>query len=268
MSQKRCPSTPSPPCTAGLPAETRRGQELEAAFIHHHLCWPGSSETQLVTLAPKSIPILVEAAGAAAALEGPSRLEHPISPSPSPCLRLLGRLWRWWPDCATHRAQRAPGSAHQHLSRSLERAGDGTGAVPSTPKQWGKAHHPCFHCTWSQVGCCPPGLLSRALINCSFFPSPSPQLQGNRVKTRLCLQCDGHTGMASFGGVRLLHGGLDPQWSPRTHTLPGAPVAPRPSPAGGMWPSWGWLLASTSSSVVVTATFCSCKMKKSCSSSC
>lgn len=143
--------------------DPRFRQELEACFIRHHLRWPGSLETRLATPALKSVPIpgLVGAAGAAAALEGTSRLEHTVSHGPGLCL--LGRLQRWWPGCATHGAQRAPGSARQHLLRILERAGDGTGAVPDTPKHWDKAHRPCFHCIWSQVGCCPPRLIFRSI---------------------------------------------------------------------------------------------------------
>jgi len=76
---------------------------------------------------------------------------------------LLGRFRRWWPGCATPGAQRAPGSAHWLPLGTSERAGDGTGAVTDTPVQWGKAHHPGFHCTWSQVGCCPPRLIFRGI---------------------------------------------------------------------------------------------------------
>lgn len=98
-----------------------------------------------MTLALKPVPIprLAGAAGAAGALET-SRLEHTVSHGPDPCLWLLGRFWRWQLGSATHRAQRAPSSAHRHPLGALERAGDRTGAVADPPMQWGKAHHQRF----------------------------------------------------------------------------------------------------------------------------
>lgn len=106
------------------------------------------------------------------------------------------------------------------------------------------------------------GLFSGALVNCSFPSTFPPQLQENRFKTRLCSHCDGHAlGWHHLEGPGSPTGGLSPRRSP--HTLR-AHMAPRPSSAGETWPSQSWLLAATTMSVAITATFCFWKMIKWC----
>lgn len=98
------------------PLPTKQGRALEGPTR-----WAGDGGTfylpppplarhignPLVTLVPKPVPIPrpIGAAGAAAALEGTSRLEHSDSHGPRPCLQPLGGLRRRWLGCATDRAQ-------------------------------------------------------------------------------------------------------------------------------------------------------------------
>lgn len=132
-----------------------------------------------MTLVPKPVPIPrpIGAAGAAAALEGTSRLEHSDSHGPSP----LGGLQRRWLDYATDRAQH-----HLCPPSPVEDFGKGWGwmgpVLCQTPQSTGVRLIRRFHGTQGQLGC-PSGVIVRGInkLIC-FFQAPLCKSQATGLK--------------------------------------------------------------------------------------
>lgn len=112
---------------------------------------------------------------------------RPLPVAPGEVLEVAAGLCHPWGTVSTQLCPPAPAGGFGKGWRQDRRCG-------SPPDAVGQGSSPAFSIApgarWDVVF---PGLFSGALINCFLFPSPSPQLQGNGVKTRLSLRRDGHT---------------------------------------------------------------------------